>query len=64
MNSTFTDLQRSRAVAVSLHGDEGTGKRSRSLLVLNWSPVALQGTDHKFPICVALLETFSSEALK
>ena len=44
---------RARAAAISIHGDEGTGKRGKSLLVLSWSPVGLSGTDHKYPFAVS-----------
>ena len=51
------DLQRSRAAAISIHGDEGTAKRGKNLLVLSWSPVGLSGTDHKYPFAVSRIRT-------
>ena len=44
-----------KAVAVSIHGDEGTGKRSKSILTLSLSPLAIHRGDsmlQKFPYCV------------
>ena len=32
---------KSKAIAISLHGDEGSGKRTKSIMILSWSPLAV-----------------------
>ena len=46
--------QRAKAIAISIHGDEGTGKRSRSVLILSWSSMAVSDVAmrSKYPFCV------------
>lgn len=54
VNRRFTASQRSQAVPVAMHGDEGQGKKSRSLMVLSWSIVNDRRKHillYKFPIC-------------
>ena len=47
----FNDEQKSRAYGVTVHGDEGSGKHGRSVLVLSWSPLGKTGDPMfcKFP---------------
>ena len=42
---------RAATVGISVHGDEGQGKRDRSVLVISWSAVGISGkTFHcRFP---------------
>ncbi|CAE7809883.1 RTase [Symbiodinium sp. CCMP2592] len=52
---SWPEEARQKAVAVSIHGDEGTGKRSKSILILSLSPLAIHRGDsmlQKFPFCV------------
>ena len=44
---------RARAIAISLHGDEGQGKRGKSTMVLSWSPLAVHRPAllNKYPFC-------------
>ena len=46
-----------RSVACSFHGDEGQGKRSRNVLILSWSSIAMTGPSEycKFPFAVSWL---------
>ena len=43
------------AVGATWHGDEGQGKRSKNLLVLSWSSIAVSGKSEltKFPFAVS-----------
>ena len=43
------------AVGATWHGDEGQGKRSKNILVLSWSSIAVHGKSEltKFPFVVA-----------
>ena len=45
-------LQR-KAVAITVHGDEGQSKRSRNILIVSWSSIAIHGPSlhTKFPFC-------------
>ena len=45
---------RARAVAISLHGDEGQGKRGKSTMILSWSPLAVHrpALMNKYPFAV------------
>lgn len=57
----WSEEARSKAVAVSVHGDEGTGKRSKSVLVISFSPLAIHRGDsmlQKFPYCVVRADRF------
>lgn len=49
---------RERAIGIAFHGDEGQGKRTRNVLVLSWSSVAVHGRSEvtKFPFAVDWLQ--------
>ena len=53
----WPESDRARAVAVSLHGDEGTGKRNRSTMIISWSPLAIHEPSmiSKYPFVVTVL---------
>ncbi|CAE7809893.1 ACAN [Symbiodinium sp. CCMP2592] len=58
---SWPEEARQKAVAVSIHGDEGTGKRSKSILILSLSPLAIHRGDsmlQKFPFCVVRSDRF------
>lgn len=46
--------QQDKAVAISFHGDEGSGKRQKNVLILSWSSTAVHGKSEltKFPFAV------------
>ena len=50
---------RSATVGISVHGDEGQGKRDRSVLVISWSAVGISGkTFHcRFPFAATRLRS-------
>ena len=52
---SWDDESRSRAFAITVHGDEGQAKRSRNMLVINWSPLGNSGLPFvtKFPFVVS-----------
>ena len=53
MNATFDASARKSAIPIVLHGDEGHGKKDRSVLILNWHVLTVQTTSvllRKFPI--------------
>ena len=37
----FRDEDKAQAYAITIHGDEGSGKHGRSVLVLSWSPLGM-----------------------
>ena len=53
---------RKKSVACSFHGDEGQGKRSRNVLILSWSSIAITGPSEycKFPFAVSCLASYVS----
>ncbi|CAE7831362.1 Cpr [Symbiodinium necroappetens] len=57
---------RARAIAISLHGDEGQGKRGKSTMVLSWSPLAVHRPAllNKYPFCVIQADHFHYEGTK
>ena len=51
----WSDESKAKALAVALHGDEGTSKRSKSVLVVSISPLGIHRGDsllQKYPFCV------------
>ena len=48
---------RARAIAVSVHGDEGSGKRGQAVLLISISSLAIHGDSMytKFPFVVSCL---------
>ena len=38
---SWPDHLKSRAIAVSIHGDEGVGKKNREIMILSWSSLAI-----------------------
>ena len=50
----FEAADRSRALAISLHGDEGAGKTRKSVLILSWAPLAVHDPSmiSKYPFAV------------
>ena len=52
---SLDEEQRCKAVAVTLHGDEGESKRSKNVLILSWSSIGIHGPSlkTKFPFCVS-----------
>ena len=50
---TWPPEQRAKAIGISIHGDEGTGKRNRSVLILSWSSLAVSDVAmrSKYPFC-------------
>ena len=54
---SWPEESRRKAIAISLHGDEGTGKRSKSVMILSWSPLAVHDAAmmSKYPFCAPRL---------
>ncbi|CAE7600995.1 TY1B-DR3 [Symbiodinium necroappetens] len=57
---SWPEESRRKAIAISLHGDEGTGKRSKSVMILSWSPLAVHDAAmmSKYPFCVIKSDFF------
>ena len=52
----FSDECRKKAVPLGLHGDEGQGKKERSMFILSWHALGVRAKSvvyRKFPICVS-----------
>lgn len=47
--------KRKRAIGIAAHGDEGQGKKDKSVLVLSWSSFGVhkRSTSCKFPFAVS-----------
>ena len=57
----WSDESKAKAMAVALHGDEGTSKRSKSVLVVSISPLGVHRGDsllQKYPFCVPWLTVY------
>lgn len=54
----FRDEDKSKAHAIAVHGDEGQGKKQRSVLVVSWSCLGIRSKNvlhYKFPFADAWL---------
>ncbi|CAL1162079.1 unnamed protein product [Cladocopium goreaui] len=63
---SLDEEQRCKAVAVTLHGDEGESKRSKNVLILSWSSIGIHGPSlkTKFPFCVIKSDLFVTQEKK
>ena len=50
----WDDAAKSKAYGITLHGDEGEGKRQRNVLVISWSPLGMtkEAMYSKYPYAV------------
>ena len=50
----WCEEDRAKAIAVSVHGDEGSGKRGKQVLLISISSLGIHGESMytKFPFCV------------
>ena len=62
----WPEADRAKAVAVSLHGDERTGKRSRTTMIISWSPLAIHEPSmvSKYPFVVPVLFVLSARLFR
>ena len=53
----YDDAAKARAYGITLHGDEGQGKRGRNVLVISWSPLGMtkESMYSKYPFAVPSL---------
>ena len=49
----WDDSFKKKAYGITLHGDEGQGKRGRNVMIISWSPLAItkETMYSKFPYC-------------